>query len=109
VEFGAKPQIPKIKTLKRFYSASIPCAEANPIGIGPKPLCGFGWAKWLGQMTWLCMAIPFGLRHDKHLSAGIYIHYFLSVDTKTQAKILASLSKVYRDKGDKETAAKFFM
>jgi hypothetical protein len=30
--------------------------------------------------------------------------YFSFVDTKTQAKVLASLSKAYRGKGDKETA-----
>ncbi|MDR1249551.1 MAG: hypothetical protein LBK63_09640 [Treponema sp.] len=33
--------------------------------------------------------------------------YFLFVDTKTQAKVLASLSKTYRGKGDKETAEQF--
>jgi hypothetical protein len=33
--------------------------------------------------------------------------HFSFVDTKTQAKVLASLSKSYRGKGDKETAARF--
>jgi hypothetical protein len=33
--------------------------------------------------------------------------YFSFVDAGTQAKVLASLSKVYRSKGDKETAARF--
>jgi hypothetical protein len=33
--------------------------------------------------------------------------YFLFIDTKTQAKVLASLSKAYRGKGDKETAERF--
>jgi hypothetical protein len=32
--------------------------------------------------------------------------YFSLVDTKTQTKVLASLSKVYQSKGDKETAAR---
>jgi hypothetical protein len=55
-----------------------------------------------------CASIPGSFRQRdaaiRELERAKGHPYFLSVDAKTQAKVLASLSKAYRGKGDKQTA-----
>jgi hypothetical protein len=58
-----------------------------------------------------CASIPRGFRRRENalheLERAKKHRYFPFVDAKTQAKVLAFLSKVYRGKGDKESAARF--
>jgi hypothetical protein len=55
-----------------------------------------------------CASIPRSFRQRdiaiRELERAKEHQYFSFVDTETQAKVLALLSKVYRSKGDKETA-----
>jgi hypothetical protein len=58
-----------------------------------------------------CASIPGSFRQRDiaihELERAKEHQYFSFVDANTQAKVLASLSKVYRSKGDKEAAARF--